>query len=382
MTKPIKSAVVADARVLREKIIHGPRLHLSREFMMVCERFILEASPRDMLGLLRFGMPPFSTMWMEWNATDEDEEVDGRFSVIVDRDEEQNDGPWANSCRIVHAFEVDGRKAADYEGMPMAFLPISVRTRFTGAAFAINDIAAIVSHGGMAKEVPNLTETLIMESMANLFSADWSARAAKEDRPTVEEIIRRCAVLPLGMAGEFVYEGARGAPQADRQLFIEQMERSFNLMRGLPLLVGVILGMLSLHTIRHVVETRDYRRRDDQPNNNWRWRHDHKVVTLTRPITTREVVRKVYEGREGSGRILPLHTVTGHWRVRGGRPTCNHRWKMRVDDAGQQMGSSQFICSECAALRCFVRDYQRGTPEHGLLTKDYEVEAPARSSFQ
>lgn len=374
MTNEVKQHVLRDAAAMRQTLMSAKRMVLGADFLDLCIDYASRASVRDIAALMRFGVPPFASMWIEWLDrpwdTSREEEEDrplSRLGVLIEHVEDDTEG-FSGSVRMVHAFDVPSRNRA------VQVLPLSLRTRFTGPAFNASEARGLLmSDGSLRNMDAGLPREDMRQAARALFLETWSEIAEQQDKQNFDELADRCVVLPFATPGRFLYAGAgEKVLSANGKLFVGQLQRAFRLLTGLPLSMGIALGMLSLAPVRHVVDARPWARRPDQPAANWRWKLDHDRVTLTRPVRTAEVVRHVTGAPSDRGPVA-LHPVMGHWRVRGGRPSCNHRWRMRLDDDGTQVGSQQSICSECSAIRSWVRDHSRGSAERGVVSREYEV---------
>lgn len=389
MPTHVKREVIRDAKTMRDTLISAHRMVLSRDFLILCVEYAQHASVPTIASLMRHGMPPFRSLWVEWNDIDEedgDRETGYRLGAMLElignddvslttgqhvRPSPENGGvDFEDSLRLVHFFEVQGRRSSAHDGLPIQMVPLSMHTRFTGPAFDVKRAPGLLMSNG-EKRPASAHE--LRDAARELFTAKWCAAVSEDQRPALNELLDRVVTLPFSTAGAFLYELTNDTKPSIKSDAIKLLRSSFLLLSGLPLAVGIALGMMSLAPIRHVVESSGWKRRADQPATNWRWKLDHNVVTLKRPIRVAEVIRHVQEHR-ASREPVALHSVMGHWRVTGGRVTCNHIWHPRLDKHGEQRGSSQSLCSSCAAVRAWVTDHKRGTPERGVVSKEYRVE--------
>jgi hypothetical protein len=172
--------------------------------------------------------------------------------------------------------------------------------------------------------------------------------------------------------------------KAGLRLVSEQVTRAGRLLQAVLPLVPVALGMLSLAPVRHVTDRIPSTIHPQRPND-WRWRHAHETVTLTRPLTVAEVVVHVTQP-SGPSRASPmLHEVMGFWRVRSGVPSCNHVWheERRAEGTDTELGRPhrtamlRYRCTKCQGLRSWVTSHHRGDPARGVKSKDYIIEGDA-----
>lgn len=363
MPEQVKKAVVRDATEMRKDLSAAHRMILGHDFMDLCTRFGAEATHGQVVGLIRQGMPPFDPLWLEWGSPDAPDYQMGCLVSSVPHPELEN------VIRFTFVHNVPTRRSPVHQGEPITVLPFCVWARLPGDAFppGVRGLRGQEPHD---KNLEAWTDTVKRVFFGEENQHAWAGYPAH-----IEEILSRVTVVPHGTAGVFLAGGGRSSTtEPSLPLFADQTRRALFLMEGLPLCVTISLGMLSLSPVRHLVDRAPWARSADKPDTNWRWKLDHHTVSLKRPVRTAEVVRHLVEAPRSDRQPPALHTVMGFWRVRGGRPSCNHVWRPNVDDQGRRIGSLQSICTRCAGVQSWVASFQRGTPERGVISKDFVVE--------
>lgn len=343
MKKAYTRDSIAGTDKFRNTVINAKKFVLSTKFTELADMLIIDgkhASETKLKSLWQFGIMPFDPTWIEFY----DYGSDMQTGILID-----SSPKWPDAMRFRVVFKEEG-------GVCVA-PPMGVISTL---------------HSGIIDEIGIKDQ----KEMAGMLSKDMFSK----DLVWLVPYIRPVVAHSGGLTFKLVAPGQKD-PRWD-----EQGDRAWSIAAHAYFQAITFLGLLCLAPIRHIVQTHDMIK-PVNADKDWHWKHDHKVVELVRPITVREVHQHIVEG-QNQRKSPAMHEVMGFWRVRGGRPECNHRWHQEERTHGTDTelgrphrteGISRFRCSQCSALRSWVHAHTRGDASQGVISKEFTVDAPKGS---
>lgn len=331
----------------RDRLIEARKMVLDPAFFALVEKINSEQVLGELrTGLWRFCQLTFDPLWLEW-----DNEEDGvKTGMLLSHSPHD---PQAIQSRVIYQTN---------DGASCVAPPMGMITRLHTEDPFGRDIEWA---GHQRINYLDRLETL----SGRHIPADLKGWMAER-------------VLPMtAHSGGEVFKAA-GSLEGQDERFNIQAGHAWAIALSVIFVMPTALGLLNLAPVRHIVSRNQQRAPADSAAPAWHWKHEHDLVTLTRPLTVTEVQKHVSAGIR-QRKEAALHTVMGFWRVRGGSPQHNHTWSVEVvksqgtdTELGRphRDGVQRFRCPSCRAVRSWVASHNRGNPLMGIVTHDYAVE--------